>query len=77
MTLVEMVSDLIRQKIPVDEVIEAMIKCALIHYGNIRHVETYLGISRPTIYKRMKEFGITPQIIREEKRRQLQLKHRM
>lgn len=59
MTIEQIVSELIRQKITLAELNKALLRRALYHYGSMRKVSEAHGVSRQTLYNRMREFGLT------------------
>jgi transcriptional regulator of acetoin/glycerol metabolism len=73
MTIEQIVSELIRQKITLGELSDALIRHSLFHYGNVERTSVYCGVSKPTVLKRMREFGITTDDIKAYKLSQRKL----
>jgi transcriptional regulator of acetoin/glycerol metabolism len=70
MTIEQIVSELIRQKITLGELNKALLRRALYHYGSMRKVSKVHGYSRMTIHKRMRELGLTIEDLKAFKDRQ-------
>ena len=70
MTIDQIVSELIRQKITIPELNRALLRRALYHYGSMRKVSESHGVSRQTLYNRMREFGLTVNDLKAFKDRQ-------
>ena len=73
MTLDEIVTELIRQPVSLDDANRAMIRRALFHYGYMSTTCAKLKISRNRLYRLMQKFGIKPSDLKEYRRRQLTL----